>query len=268
MVSSLSSDYTEIRGHFLPLNYQKNLTPEQVKLIADYEDMITPKGPLVEPTEITKETTYLPVYKSSYSIKTAMDTVANYETFINEAAKEFKVDPNLIKGLMTQESVLYALSHGQKPEDVVSTFGAIGIMQIIPSTGAEIAGKLNESFSYDKLYDPRTNIRWGTKYLADQLAHFGDEKLALAAYNGGPTHLENVGRNIDRMLPETQIYVPRVESFKGVYAQQSQAQIPTTDSIATNQLVMAQTDRNTNPTPEDQWKATLQRLSGVPPVKD
>ena len=267
VVSSLSSDYTYIRGHFLPLNYEKNLTPAAKAKLIDDEKLITPDPVFVQPVELIKDTTYIPVYQGSSSIKKAMDTVANYETFINEAAKEFKVDPNLIKGLMTQESVLYALLNGQKPENVVSPSGAIGIMQIIPSTGAEIAGKLNESFSYDKLYDPQTNIRWGTKYLADQLAHFGDEKLALAAYNGGPTHLENVGRNIDRMLPETQIYVPRVEGFKGVYSQQALVQTNTTNSVTTDQIVADQKDRNTNPTPKQKWESDYQQATGVPPVK-
>lgn len=62
-------------------------------------------------------------------------------------------------------------------------------MQVIPTTGAQIASELGKPPNYteDDLYRPYVSIMFGTHYLANNLRLFdGDLYAALAAYNGGP----------------------------------------------------------------------------------
>jgi len=72
---------------------------------------------------------------------------------------------------------------------VESSAGARGLMQIMPTTGADIAYRKGwpPNYSVNDLYLPAINLRMGVDYLADQREYFdGDIFAALAAYNGGP----------------------------------------------------------------------------------
>jgi soluble lytic murein transglycosylase len=64
---------------------------------------------------------------------------------------------------------------------------ARGLTQVMPSTGAEIAATLGvDGFAVNDLYRPTISIRFGSYYLAKQLASLGQNPVfALAAYNGG-----------------------------------------------------------------------------------
>jgi len=90
------------------------------------------------------------------------------------------VSPLLLLALVRQES-FYDAQAG-------STAGALGLTQVIPSTGAAIATSLGvQAFAATDLYRPTLSLRFGAKYLSDQLGNFGgDAYRALAAYNGGP----------------------------------------------------------------------------------
>jgi soluble lytic murein transglycosylase len=90
------------------------------------------------------------------------------------------IDPNIEYSLIRQESLF-------EPE-AVSWVGARGLSQIMPSTGRWAARRLgHRGFRNTHLFDPATNIRFGTEYLSVQLEEFnGDIVRALAAYNGGP----------------------------------------------------------------------------------
>ena len=69
-----------------------------------------------------------------------------------------------------------------------------------------------------KLKDPATNVRIGTRYLSDLIERFdGDLRLALAAYNAGEGAVERYARSIPP-FPETQQYVALVEQFRALYA--------------------------------------------------
>lgn len=93
-----------------------------------------------------------------------------------------RVDPLLVRAMIRAES-------GFRPA-VVSHKGAVGLMQLRPDTAQEVAGKLGLSgFRPERLTDPETNIRLGTWYLAELLKRFPDRRLALAAYNAGPTRV-------------------------------------------------------------------------------
>ncbi len=61
-----------------------------------------------------------------------------------------------------------------------------GTMQLMPDTGAWLAGKLDmENFDADDLFDPATNIRLGCYYLSYLEERLEDRELVLAAYNAG-----------------------------------------------------------------------------------
>lgn len=73
----------------------------------------------------------------------------------------------------------------------VSRKGAIGLTQILPPTAADVCRRHGaSSFDTAALYDPDTNLRVGAMYLKEMLDRFPDTRLALAAYNGGPTAVE------------------------------------------------------------------------------
>lgn len=121
----------------------------------------------------------------------------------------FNAQDPLTRAQIMQESA--------KKPNAVSKAGAIGLMQVMPATAKEIAAELGIK-NYD-LKDPATSLKFGTHYRNKLLKQFGDVKLALAAYNWGPTRLQNL---IDRlgvsdwdtlkkyMPQETQDYVPGI----------------------------------------------------------
>ena len=94
------------------------------------------------------------------------------------AAARVGIDPALVLAVVEVES-------GQAP-DAVSAKGAVGLMQVLPETAAEI-GLPNAA-------DPARNLEAGCRYLAALLDTFGgDVELALAAYNAGPGAVRHWG---------------------------------------------------------------------------
>lgn len=110
------------------------------------------------------------------------------------AADNLRIDPAWVMGVMRQESAFIA--------DVRSSAGALGLMQLMPGTGADMARllKLPKPDSAD-LLQPDVNIRLGTQYLRKTLDSLGDKVLATAAYNAGP------GR-VRRWLPDEPLPTP------------------------------------------------------------
>ena len=86
-------------------------------------------------------------------------------------------------------AVIYCESGYDK--DAVSPVGAVGLMQIMPDTGAWIAEKLEmEGYCDQQLHDPETNIKMGCWYLQYLTERFGGiRKHVLAAYNAGPNNV-------------------------------------------------------------------------------
>ncbi len=132
------------------------------------------------------------VFKNTYSGTESMDAI------FEEAASAYNVSVNLIKAVAKAES-------GFNP-NAVSKSGAIGVMQLMPSTA--------RSLGVTNPYDARQNIMGGTKYLRQNLDRFnGNVSLALAAYNAGPNAVQKYGG-----IPpyqETQNYVRIVTSYMG-----------------------------------------------------
>ncbi|MGD9658127.1 MAG: lytic transglycosylase domain-containing protein, partial [Methylocystis sp.] len=103
----------------------------------------------------------------------------------------------------------------------VSKKGAIGLMQIMPKTYAELQTKLGLG---PDPFDPRANILAGAAYLAEMIEHYGETGF-LAAYNAGPRRYEELLRR-GRPLPvETTDYVARLAPELG-FADNPAALIP------------------------------------------
>ena len=115
-----------------------------------------------------------------------------------QAARAEGVDVHLLR------AVAWTESRGR--QNAVSPKGALGTMQLMPATAAELG--------VDPL-DPDANIHGGARYLARQLSRFQSVPLALAAYNAGPGAVLRWGG-----IPpyaETQAYVARILSrYRGV----------------------------------------------------
>jgi hypothetical protein len=116
-------------------------------------------------------------------------SVRKWDKPINEMAKKYDVDPNLIAIIITLESGGY--SKAQSEDD------AKGLMQITPPTAKDISTKfLKKPVQNYDLFNPTTNIEFGTAYLAWLRDEFGEPKqgpdwnttieLIAAGYNGGP----------------------------------------------------------------------------------
>jgi len=73
----------------------------------------------------------------------------------------------------------------------VSEVGAMGLMQILPATGKELADRMNiEWRGPDTLFDPVINVKLGTAYLRQLADRYGNVHTALAAYNWGPGRID------------------------------------------------------------------------------
>lgn len=112
-----------------------------------------------------------------------------YEELIDRYAEEYALDPARVLAVIYCESSF-------RP-DAVSSAGAMGLMQIMPETGAWIAEKLNEpGYEQGRLFDPETNIRYGCWYLNYLDGRFdGDLTKATAAYHAG-------GGKVDQWLAD------------------------------------------------------------------
>jgi len=135
-----------------------------------------------------------------------------YQQIVRGHAGHYRLDGALLAAVIYEESRFRS--------DARSKSGAIGLMQLLPSTAQGIATRTGGTqFRVSDLYDPELNVRYGAWYLRHLLDLYGgDERLALAAYNAGE-------RNVDRWVeegkgiayPETERYVDRVEQLKGIY---------------------------------------------------
>lgn len=125
-----------------------------------------------------------------------------YGAIIYREARRHGLAPELVAAVVQSESDF-------RPR-LVSNKSAQGLMQIVPET-SKLLGCRNP-------FDPEANIAAGTKYLRQLLDRFGDQRMALAAYNAGEGRIERFGG-----IPpfeETLDYVQRVARHTAEYRQQ------------------------------------------------
>lgn len=145
-----------------------------------------------------------------------------YQEQVASAAKRSSVNPLLIFAVTRQES---AFIH-----DAKSSAGAMGLMQLLPSTAKQTAQRNGLSFQQQDLLTPAKNITLGSHYLEQLLKSYdGNRILAAAAYNAGPGRVRQWLQETNNQLPydvwietipfrETRGYVQNVLSFSVIYA--------------------------------------------------
>jgi soluble lytic murein transglycosylase len=135
----------------------------------------------------------------------------HYEAIIQGHAKHYNLDPALLAAVIYQESKFRA--------DARSPSGAIGLMQLLPSTAQGIADHTGGTrYRESDLYDPEINVRYGAWYLRHLMDKYGSERLALAAYNAGQENVDKwLASGSGIAFPETRAYVEKVESLKKLY---------------------------------------------------
>jgi hypothetical protein len=115
---------------------------------------------------------------------------------IYEEANRYHHDPKFILALIAFESSFQNWS--------VSERGAKGLMQIMPYVAESLAHELGIEWGGDRtLFDPYLNIRMGSYYLSQLIKEFNDLRLALAAYNYGPTYIKSLKEKNERIPTHT-----------------------------------------------------------------
>jgi len=105
--------------------------------------------------------------------------IARVAEVVVDCARHHELDPKLVVAVIHVESRGNAYA--------VSRVGAMGLMQIMPTTGEELAGELGIQWVGAKqLFDPEVNVQLGVAYLRQLRQQFGNWSTALAAYNWGP----------------------------------------------------------------------------------
>lgn len=143
-----------------------------------------------------------------------------YEEMVDRYSEENGLSPAFVYGVIHTESRF-------RP-DAVSAIGARGLMQITEETFEWTQWRMGDTETvYEDLFDPETNIRFGTRLLALLLSEFGGEEEALAAYHAGwgsvKRWLSDSEHSTDGVVldnipfTDTAWYVPKVLKTAGVY---------------------------------------------------
>jgi soluble lytic murein transglycosylase len=164
----------------------------------------------------------------------------SYTDKIHENSEQNNLNPVIVYGLIRRESAFN--------EKATSPTGARGLMQIMPRTGRDIARRLNERWGgKNSLYNPVTNIKYGSYYYQKLLTQFdGHYALALAAYNAGPERVKKWLPE-DKSIPadiwietipyrETRDYVASVLAYALIYQQRTQS-VDTEDALSTDDFI-------------------------------
>ena len=116
------------------------------------------------------------------------------------SARENNLSAEMIMAVILTESSF--------KDDAVSNKGAMGLMQLLPSTAASIAEDLKIQWRGDRtLYDSQHNIRLGVYYLRKMMEVFDDMNTALTAYNAGPGYVIN---QTQQGKPYSDVYAKKV----------------------------------------------------------
>lgn len=142
-----------------------------------------------------------------------------YSEYVRKYSEMYDVPEEVIFATIRTESDFVS--------NAVSSAGAIGLMQMMPDTFRWLCEKNGESLEDGMLYDPETNIRYGTFYLSYLYSEFGLWETVYAAYNCGPgrvkewqtseEYADENGVLHDIPFKETADYVKKVSKAVSVY---------------------------------------------------
>ncbi|HEX2163058.1 MAG TPA: transglycosylase SLT domain-containing protein, partial [Thermoanaerobaculia bacterium] len=185
-----------------------------------------------------------PALASPYQAAAPAPVLTAYYPFlygdeIEEHARRTRLPPHLVAGIIRQESAFDVRAE--------SWAGARGLMQLMPATAKEVAGKLGRVHRPAELFDPEYSILLGTTYFRYVLDRFdGNVELALAGYNGGPNRIRRLWReagpnaDLDYFLetlpiPESQSYVKRIlvlaDSYRQLYWPEEEEVVASTEDV-------------------------------------
>lgn len=142
-----------------------------------------------------------------------------YEDFVDIYAYEYGVPEYVVYSVIKVESDF--------DSGAVSDAGAVGLMQLMPETFVWLTSENGENLNSATMYDPETNIKYGTYYLSKLYLQFGTWDEVYAAYNAGPTKVrewlkdekysEN-GKTLDDIpYKETEKYVKKLNKANEIY---------------------------------------------------
>ena len=147
------------------------------------------------------------------------ECIIKYSEIITKYSIKYKVDENLINAIIMTESSFN--------KDAVSKAGAIGLMQLMPSTYNDLKGKLGFTLPPEEaLKDPEINIACGVYYFSTYCCSIGGTNAALAAYYCGPNRVKSwmadIGNKEDISIEEipnksVQTYVQRILKYYESY---------------------------------------------------
>jgi len=138
-------------------------------------------------------------------------------------APAYNIEMAWVYAILRQESAFQI--------DARSPKGALGLMQLLPTTAQQVADKYHISMSSENLSSPENNIELGTAYLRELLDKFnGNHLLATVAYDAGPSRAQQWANRYPCVAPdiwvelipsaETQNYVRRVMSYTIIFENQ------------------------------------------------
>lgn len=143
----------------------------------------------------------------------------DYSEYVEQYAGQYGVPEAVVYAVIKTES---SFSSG-----AVSDVGAVGLMQIMPDTFNWLMTMTKESLEAGMLYDPATNIKYGTYYLSYLYLRYGSWDEVFAAYNAGHGKVDEWledgqytgkdGKLVQIPFDETRNYVKKVNHAIGVY---------------------------------------------------
>lgn len=146
-----------------------------------------------------------------------------WQGLIEQYASQYNLQPAFVTAIIRNESSFRT--------NAESSVGARGLMQLMPDTAEWIARKLDESsYTFDRMWDAETNIRYGCWYLGylSRLFH-GDAELVSGAYHAGQTTItqwlsdrtksaDGVSLDLENLSDgPTKQYIGRVTQTYGIY---------------------------------------------------
>lgn len=156
-----------------------------------------------------------------------VERARSYDDLIVEHARRNGVRQSLVRAVVQVESGFNPFAYSNK--------GAMGLMQLMPSTARE--------FGVKNAFNPEENVRAGTKYLRQLLDRYGnDEELALAAYNAGPGAVDRHGQTVPPYR-ETRNYVSKVNGIAGRHTAPAHTELFKSIEIIDGRAVVKYTDR-------------------------
>ena len=142
--------------------------------------------------------------RTARPVLVAVNAVDRWQPFITEASQRFGIPEAWIRSVMQAESAWLTSLEGRP---MTSRAGAMGLMQVMPETYAEMRGRFG--LGADP-YDPHDNILAGTGFLREMYDRYGYPGL-FAAYNAGPQRYENHMRRGTPLPAETLTYLAAID---------------------------------------------------------